>query len=99
MNELRVSTVRLGNDADQIKSLIQIMERELNKMKDSVQQLNGMWDGITKKAFETAFQDDMRTAESVIRELKYLHNYEVQAKNKYEQCENQIENIIQTIRV
>lgn len=99
MNEIKVSTIRLGNDAAQINSLIQTMERELNNMKTSVQQMNAMWEGVTKKAFETAFQDDMRAADGVLKELKNLHNYEVQAKNKYEQCENQIEEIIQTIRI
>jgi WXG100 family type VII secretion target len=99
MNELKVSTTRLNSDADQIYSLIQSMEKELKNMKNSVNQMNQMWEGVTKKAFVTAFESDQQAAADVIKELKSFQKYEVEAKNKYEQCEKQITELLKEIRV
>jgi hypothetical protein len=47
----------------------------------------------------TAFQDDQNTAEEIIKSLKSFQKFEVQAKDKYEQCEKQIADLIGSIRV
>lgn len=99
INEIKVNTNRLNNDANQIASLIQRMEKELNNIKSSVSQMNSMWEGMSKKAFMQAFEDDRKAAEDVIKELKSLQKFEMEAKTKYEQCENQIAGIINSIRV
>lgn len=99
MNELKVSTNRLNSDANQISSLIKAMEKELSNMKTSVNQMNQMWEGMTKEAFVKAFHDDQTAAEDVIKELKALQSFEVEAKNKYEQCEKQITALINAIRI
>lgn len=98
-NEIKVSTTRLGNDANQVNNLIHSMEKEFNGMKANVDQLNNMWEGLSKKAFMKAFNDDIRAFEGVIKELKALQNFETQAKSKYEQCEKQIAGLIESIRV
>lgn len=98
-NEIKVSTTRLGNDANQVSSLIRSMEKEINSMKTSVNQMNQMWTGTAKEAFVKAFNDDMNAAAGVIKELKSLQSFETQAKTKYEQCESQITGIINSIRV
>lgn len=97
--EIRVTTNRLENDAEKLASLISSMETQLENMKASINQLNQMWEGNAKTAFMTAFEDDRRAAEGVLKELKSLQNYEAQAKTKYENCEKQIENLVNSIRV
>ncbi len=99
IKEIKVSTTRLGNDADQVGNLIRSMENELKNLKASVDQMNAMWDGPAKKAFMAAVQSDVNVAESIIKELKSFQKNETEAKKKYEQCESQIDSIINSIRV
>jgi hypothetical protein len=47
----------------------------------------------------TAFESDQQAAADVIKELKSFQKYEVEAKNKYEQCEKQITELLKEIRV
>lgn len=97
--KFKISTNRLGRDSEQIIRLIQNMEKEINNMQTSVGQMNTMWEGVSKQAFVQAFTDDMRAASDVLKELKALYNYEVQAKNSYEHCENQVGGLIANMRV
>lgn len=98
-NEIRVNTNRLGTDADRVNALIKNMEKAINEMKNSVSQMNQMWEGEAKNAFVTAFNDDMNAAADVIEELKSLQTFEAQAKTEYEKSERQIMELVNSIRV
>lgn len=98
-NQIKISTNRLNSDAQQLAGLIQSMKKELNNMNNSVAQLNAMWDGPSKKAFVKAFENDKRALEDVIESLNSIQKYEMHAKTKYEQCENQVADLVSGIRI
>lgn len=99
VNHIKVSTNRLHTDAEQIGSLIRSMEKESSDMKNSVQQMNHMWEGPSKQAFVNAFYTDMNALDTVIRSLKSIQSFEIQAKTKYETCEQQVEQLVSSIHV
>ena len=88
--KIKISTVRLGNDAEQVNRLIQSMEKEL---------IVTMWEGDAKNSFVSVFQDDMVIAKELMKMLKALQISETRAKTEYEKCEYQIGEIINSIRV
>ena len=95
----KISTVRLGKDAEQLQQLIANMEKIIVNMKSSVGQMNAMWEGVSKDNFVQAFADDIRAVTDVLSELKSLYNYEIMAKEQYENCENQVADLIANMRV
>jgi WXG100 family type VII secretion target len=99
VNEIKVNTVALKNDADDVAGCIKAMESELEKMATSIAQLSSMWEGPTKMVFDKQFEADREAASDIIKELKLLNDYEEMAKNRYNQCEKKIEEIIASIKV
>jgi WXG100 family type VII secretion target len=99
MNEIKINTARLGTDAAQVISLINDMDNRIKNMKAHIDQLNGMWDGPAKQAFVQVFEDDRAAAEDVIKELKSLHGFETQAKEKYDKCEQQVAALVDAIKI
>ena len=97
--KIKISTVRLGNDAEQVSRLIQSMEKELRNMEENVNQIVTMWEGDAKNSFVSVFQDDMVIAKELMKMLKALQISETRAKTEYEKCEYQIGEIINSIRV
>lgn len=99
VNEIKVNTTALKNDADQVKAHIDAMEKELEKMAASISQLSNMWEGPSKQMFFQQFEGDRNAVEEIIKELRTMNDFENMAKNKYNQCEQKIEEIIASIRV
>lgn len=99
INYIKVNTNRLSTDADTVAGMISGIKSELNGMKQNVAQLDGMWDGPSSEAFKKAFQDDMNAMETIVKNLESIHSYEVNAKSKYESCENRVGGIVAGIRV
>lgn len=98
-NHIKVSTNRLNADAQQMGSMIGSMKKEMENMKDSVKQLNNMWEGLSKKAFVQAFNDDMTALTAVIDSLNEIRTFETEAKSIYENCEKQVAQLVDSIRV
>ena len=84
MKKIKVNTVRLKNDSDQVNACIENMKSEMEKMKESVSQLDQMWDGPSSEAFKKAFQDDMKAFQTILSNLDKIYGYETNAKAKYE---------------
>ncbi len=98
-NYIKISTDRLNGDAETAAGLIQSIKTELGNMKQSVAQLDGMWDGPGSEAFKRAFQDDMNAMDTVLKNLDNIHSFEVNAKSKYYACERNVGDIVAGIRV
>lgn len=99
MEKIKINTGRLKSDADQVMGCIKDMKSEMAKMKESVTQLDQMWDGPSSEAFAKVFQDDMEALNTILENLDQVYHYETTAKDKYEECENKISDLISEIRV
>ena len=94
-----MNTNRLGADADSVAGILNGIKTEFENMKQSVSQLDGMWDGPSSEAFKKAFWDDMNAMAELLKNLESMHSYEVNAKTKYESCENKVGTIVAGIRI
>lgn len=95
----KISTARLGKDAEQFQQLVADMKKIVGNMQSSVGQMNAMWEGVSKDNFVRAFADDIRAVTDVLNELESLYNYEIMAKEQYENCENQVADLVANMRV
>lgn len=98
-NKIKINTIRLNSDANEIASRITSLTQEMNALKQSVNQMNSMWTGEAKNAFVAAFNNDMKALETMIKDIESIHTYETNAKTKYENCERQVEQLVNSIRV
>ena len=98
-DHIKINTSSLNRDAGQVNSCIQKMKSEMTKMKSSVSELDGMWDGPGSEAFKKAFQDDVNGMETLFKNLEEIYKYEVNAKNEYESCENKVYQLVSSIRI
>ncbi|MDE6957733.1 MAG: WXG100 family type VII secretion target [Lachnospiraceae bacterium] len=99
MKKIKIHTNRLQNDSNQIKSCIINMKSEMANMKESVSQLDQMWDGPSSEALKKVFQDDMNALNTIISNLNKIFEYETTAKTKYEECEGKVSELIAGIRI
>lgn len=96
---IKINTKRLNSDAQNIRACIKSIEKELSNMKNSVKEMNGMWEGESKKAFVKTFDADIKMAESFIKILEDVYEFEIKSKKKYEDCEKKVAIIVDSIRV
>lgn len=94
-----VNTTKLGNDAQSVGTYIANIKKQIGEMKNSVSELDAMWDGPSSEAFKKAFQQDMKAMGEIIKGLEDIKNYEDTAKKKYEKCENKVSSLISEIKV
>lgn len=99
MNYIKMNTARLNQDTEAVKGLLKGIKTEIGNMKQSLTQLDQMWDGPSSQAFKKAFWDDMEAMETMLANLESIHSYEVNAKNKYESCERKVGGIVAGIRI
>ena len=98
-NYMKVNTNRLNTDAEIVAGMISGMKTELSNMKEDVTKLDSMWDGPSSEAFKENFHNDMNSVETIIKNIESIYSYEINAKDKYESCENKVGSIIAGIRV
>lgn len=94
LNEVKVNTRRLRDDADKVDGYIKKIEEEITNMKTSIKELDRMWDGKSSEAFKKAINADIRELSAIVKGLKSIHSYEVNAKKKYEECEAKVGELV-----
>lgn len=86
----KVNTSRLNNDAGNVHTTATQISKQLAALQKGVTELDAMWDGPTHQAFHQAFMDDLTALSTMIVNLEKLYQYEINAKEKYETCENRV---------
>ncbi|MBO5303963.1 MAG: WXG100 family type VII secretion target [Lachnospiraceae bacterium] len=97
--KIAVNTTRLGNDAESVGTYIANIKKQISEMKQSVKELDAMWEGPSSEAFKKAFEQDMKAMDVIIEGLLDIKKYEDTAKKKYENCENKVATLISEIKV
>lgn len=93
----KVNTSRLNTDAGTVHAAATQISKQLAALQKGVTELNAMWDGPSHQAFHQAFTDDLTALSTMITNLNKLYQYEVNAKEKYETCENRVINEVNQI--
>jgi len=98
-DKIRINTDRLGADAERIQGYIDNIIQEMDAMRESVAELQKMWEGPGSQAFHHAFLDDMNAVETVMKNLQSIYAYDTNAKKEYEKCERKVSSMIADIRI
>ena len=98
-DHIKVNTNNLKTGVNTIHSLMQTIEKELNDMEASVKELSGMWEGTAKDTFMKAYNDDIKALRKGIDSLKSVYEFEKNAENKYQSCERQVQELVNSIRI
>ena len=96
---IKVNTNRLKTDASTIKDHISSIEKEIEDLRGHNTTLDAMWDGPSSEAFKAAFEADITALEQMVKSLKSLNNYEDNARDKYDDCERKVSDLVNQIKV
>ena len=96
---IKVNTSRLDADLREIGDRIREIRKLVGDLQDHNRVLDGMWDGPASEAFKTSFAADIKALEEVIKMLDGINRYEDNAKNKYNQCEQKVGDLVSQIHV
>lgn len=97
--KIKVNTSTLKKDTDSITEELKKVKKMIKEMKSDVKALNGMWKGEANEQFNKAFQDDLTDLNHVCDNIQSLIDYETNAKNEYNACEEKVSDLIDTITI
>ena len=96
--DFKVSTGRLGRDAETIEGYVRQIKNSLNELISYAGELSGMWKGPASEAFNKAVNDDLEALSTMTANLDKVHGYGNTAKEKYERCEAQVSDVVSGMR-
>ncbi len=99
ITELEIETKRLSSDINNLKVHLAGMRTSGDNMMSQINQLSSMWEGEAKDAFVVQFQSDYQTLKNMEEVLEDLINDLETAKDRYNNCENNVGSIIQAMKV
>lgn len=99
VSKIKVNTISLKRDTESISQSLKNIKNKMTAMESDVTQLNGMWEGDANKAFNKAFQDDIKALELICEGIQSIINYESNAKKEYDSCEKKVSSLIDSISV
>lgn len=98
-NYIKINSDVLKRDASELKTLAQRSKLQLKDMKNEVNILGTMWSGPANDAFNKQFASDYEMfVELCVQVEKFSAELE-KASNEYNSCENNVLNIVRSIRV
>lgn len=96
---IEINTGTLKNDTSRMREQIQKVREAVGNMNDAVSALNAMWEGSAKNAFNVQYASDCENMEAVCSEAERMVEDMSGAAGKYDSCDMQIKNIINSIKV
>lgn len=99
IKKIKISTSRLSKDSEKVKQSINNISNKLSEMENSVSELDKMWDGESSEQFKKVFHDDIALAETMIKNLENIYQYEENSAAKYDSCESKVEQMVKGINV
>jgi len=96
---IEVNTNTLRSDVSEIDGELRAILKCADRLKTTLTQLEGMWDGNAKQAFSAAVQDDLRRLKELVKAMQGLTTRTGEAREEYDKCESAVSQIIASIRV
>ena len=88
MAAFNVTVSELVNKANDLSNLNQRFETEVNNLADLEVTLNGMWEGDARKAFHTAFNNDIMQMKNFHTAVADYVTILLESAQKYADAEN-----------
>lgn len=97
--KIKINTNTLKNDTASIQKYLKQVEKKIETMQTDVKAMNQMWSGDANKAFNKAFNDDIKVLLELCKALEGIATYETTARTEYDKCENKVSSLISSMSV
>lgn len=97
--EIAVNTGTLASDIAELNSALKTAEKALNDMFTQIQELDAMWDGPANDEFNRQFANDHENARGMCATVQSLIACMEYAREQYDSCENQVNDIVSAISI
>lgn len=97
--ETAIDTGTLARDISELRNSLDNAKKQLDEMRDSIEALNGRWSGQAHDEFVVQFANDYETTKEHLATVDFLIESMQQARELYDLCENEVNGIIDAIRI
>lgn len=99
IDKIKVDTGRLQKTTGDIEDALKDIKNKIKAMESDVSALNAMWTGDANAEFNKAFRDDIKDLELICDNIQSVIDYEKKAKMEYDNCEQQVSELVDKITV
>ena len=99
MDKIRTNTDSLRHTEDVVRTQLKAIRQSLTNMQADVKAMNRMWEGPANTAFNQTFLNNIIDLDNMCRALESIASYEGMARREYTQCEGQVGDIVNSIRI
>ena len=96
---IEVNTNILRSDLSAIEEEIHSINSLADRLVQTLRDLEGMWDGNAKQAFSAAVNDDIVRLRELSKAIGRFTEKVSEARREYDTCENEVSQIVASIRV
>ena len=90
---------RFSSDINSYERSMQLAQQQLGKLLERYQMLQVQWEGEAQKVFLSSAAADLEEMSDVLSELNRILTDLRDAKNSYAACENEVDQLIRSLRV
>ncbi len=94
---INVDTDRLKRDVESMLEELEVAKMQIKNLYDSVQVLNGMWDGPANDEFTKQFTADYMNVTGNLEDIKKYIDGLDNCRSSYDECDNTVGQIIGTM--
>lgn len=99
ITKIKVNTDELRSDAATISGNIQRVTEEINRIEEALRTLNVMWEGPAGDAFIQVCGHDLEQLRTIVETLKKFNAFENNAREKYDNCESEVRDVVNSLRI
>ncbi len=96
---IRVSTDNINRDRESIQSELNGIDRAVNDLQQEMQSLSQTWEGPAWQNFQGQVSSDIENMHAVCEKVSGFISHMEYASREYQKCENQVQNLVNSIRV
>lgn len=98
-DKIVVNTNTLASDADNFENHVESANARLESMKQNIDELGTMWTGQANDAFKQQFMIDYKNMKEMINKCKKYKGLLSTAVSDYNRCDNQVNSLVNNMRV
>ena len=98
-DRIRANISTMSREFADMENLQKAAQNSLDELVNAIHALNGSWEGMAHDALVSVFNSDQESMQETLRPLGEYISALVAAQNEYQNCEQQVESRISSIRV
>lgn len=98
INRIKINTGLLKNDAQSIAESIGHVQGLITDLEECFNVLDSMWDGDANEAFKKEYNADIEALRIVVKNIEVFNRFENSAREKYDNCEQSVVSIVDSMR-